>query len=147
MSRYHVQITFEAPGLRSSMMQKTHSLPGRGASMRMYGSEGMLAVSAVVHAESPADAAMAVTREVGKHWTKAAGPLRLISWRAHRERSLAGLGRRGSGSWGASLPWDGGSGPDDEGGGLAGVREPRRPLPGPGSLHAALDLPGPETPL
>jgi hypothetical protein len=36
---------------------------------------------------------------------------------------------------------DGDDDPDD--GGLAGVREPRRPKPGPGHLSAALDEPGP----
>lgn len=40
------------------------------------------------------------------------------------------------------LRWpDEGHDPDD--GGLAGVREPRRPKPGPGHLSAALDEPGP----
>jgi hypothetical protein len=37
--------------------------------------------------------------------------------------------------------FDDGDDPDD--GGLAGVREPRRPKPGPGHLSAALDEPGP----
>jgi hypothetical protein len=37
--------------------------------------------------------------------------------------------------------FDDGDDPDD--GGLAGVREPRRPKPGPGHLSAALDDPGP----
>lgn len=32
----------------------------------------------------------------------------------------------------------------DDDGGLAGVREPRRPKPGPGQLSAALDEPGPK---
>ena len=44
------------------------------------------------------------------------------------------------------LRWPDGQGPDDGGpddGGLAGVREPRRPKPGPGHLSAALDEPGP----
>jgi hypothetical protein len=36
-----------------------------------------------------------------------------------------------------------GDGDDPDDGGLAGVREPRRPKPGPGSLLAALDEPGP----
>ncbi|MFN8099746.1 MAG: hypothetical protein U0Q21_15825 [Dermatophilaceae bacterium] len=37
----------------------------------------------------------------------------------------------------AFIPGGGGG----EGDGLAGVREPRRPLPGPGHLYAAADLP------
>jgi hypothetical protein len=146
MPRYTVQITFEAPGLVGPVLRAVHRLPGRGASMRLLGSDGTLAVSAIAHGESPADAAMVVARELGRRWSKSKGPLRLLSWRAHRERALVGLGR-GSVTRGTNLPWGEGwdDGGDDEGGGLAGVREPRRPSPGPGSLHAARDLPGPRT--
>ncbi|MEP6649627.1 MAG: hypothetical protein ABJA74_06885 [Lapillicoccus sp.] len=40
--------------------------------------------------------------------------------------------------------WDDGPGPE-EGGGLAGVREPRRPNPVPPSMMAALPLPEDES--
>lgn len=133
MPRYTVQITFRAPGLRAPVEQVVHGLPGRAASVRLYGSEGMLAATGTVHEESPAEAAMAVARAVGRQWSKAQGALQLVAWTAQRERVLALGGRRRGGSSGRSLPWD-----DDEGG-SAGVREPRRPLPGPGSIGAALD--------
>jgi hypothetical protein len=80
---------------------------------------------------------MIVVRAVSERWPKGRGSLTMRSWTAHRERVL--LGRRfNSSSWNGSRPFDGDDG--DEGG-SAGVREPRRPLPGPGSLHAAADLP------
>lgn len=40
------------------------------------------------------------------------------------------------------LPAGGPEGGGPDGDGLAGVREPRRPKPGPGQLYAAADLPG-----
>ena len=139
MARYTVQITFKVAGLRRPVEKVVHGLPGRRPSVRLYGSEGMLAATGAVHEDSPADAAMAVAREVGRQWSKADGPLQLVAWTAHRERALALLGRRERGVGGTSLIWDDGDDPGEEGG--AGVREPRRPLPGPGSMSAALDLP------
>jgi hypothetical protein len=141
MPRFTVQITFETPGLQGEI-KASHSLPGLGAHMQMLASGGLLAVSAVVRAHSAADAAMTVSTEVGQRWSKADGPLKLLNWKAYRERVFAGRSA-GSGAGGGLLfnsdtffPRD-----DDDEGGTAGVREPRRPLPGPGSLSAALDLP------
>jgi hypothetical protein len=137
MARYTVHMTFETPG-RLAPLKSTHRLPGRAGSMRLLGSDGSLAVTAArVSAESPADAAMIVVRAVNDRWLKGNGALIMRSWTAHRERALLGS-RRGS----SSSAWNG-TWPDDDEGGSAGVREPRRPLPGPGSLHAALDPPDP----
>jgi len=108
--------------------------------MRLLGAHGLLAVSASrVSAESPAEAAMAVVSAVHDRWHKRQGALVMRSWTAHRDRVLVG-GRREfeAGTW----DWNDDHG--DDGDGSAGVREPRRPLPGPGSLHAARDLPGPQ---
>ena len=142
MARYTVHMTFEVPGLPAPL-KISQRLPGRVGSMRMLGADGLLAVQASrVQAESPADAAMIVVKSVNDRWYKGLGPLKMISWTAHRERVLAGFRGRRSGSV-AGSGWDW---PDqgDDGDGSAGVREPRRPLPGPGSLHAARDLPGPD---
>jgi hypothetical protein len=138
MARYMVQMTFETPN-QHKPVRVTRRLPGHTSSMQCLGGDGMLAVSAAnVLAESPADAAMIVMQAVNRQWTKSRGPLKMVSWRAHRKRVLlGGRGRNGP----ASGWWDQGDGGDE--GGSAGVREPRRPLPGPGSLHAAADLPGP----
>ena len=134
-------MTFETPG-QTKPVKITHRILGRVGSMQLLGGDGSLAVSASwVSAESPADAAMIVVRAVSQRWPKGRGSLTMRSWTAHRERVL--LGRRGpsGSSWNGSRPFDGDDG--DEGG-SAGVREPRRPLPGPGSLHAAADLPHPD---
>jgi hypothetical protein len=132
MARYTVQMTFQAPGQRSGL-RSTKRLPGRIGSMQLLSGDGLLAVSASrVSAESPADAAMVVVKAVQDSWPKRRGPLTMRSWTANRERAL--FGSRGGGS-GWTGTWDEG----DEGG-SAGVREPRRPLPGPGSLHAARDV-------
>jgi len=135
MARYKVQMTFETPGLRTPL-KVTHRLPGRAASMRWLGGDGTLAVTARVPAETAADAAMAVVSAVQVRWRKHLGTLQMRSWTAHRERVL--LGGRGAGTG-----WIAGNDDRPDEGGSAGVREPRRPLPGPGSLHAALDLPAP----
>jgi hypothetical protein len=140
MARYTVHMTFEAPVL-TAPLKITHRLPGRAASMQMLGADGLLAVSASrVSAESPADAAMIVVNAVRDRWHKGRGGLKMRTWTAHRERVLLG-GRRG-GSSGRGGAWFDDGGFDE--GGSAGVREPRRPLPGPGSLHAEADLPGPQ---
>jgi hypothetical protein len=136
MARFMVQMTFETPGLREPL-RVTRRLPGHTSSMQCLGGDGMLAVSAAnVQAESPADAAMIVVRAVNRQWMKSRGPLKMVSWRAHRKRVLLGGRGRNSSGW----PWS----DDGDEGGSAGVREPRRPLPGPGSLHAAADLPDPQ---
>lgn len=133
MAKYTVLMTFEAPGLRAGLERK-HT------SMRLLASDGRVAVTAAgVRADTPSEAAMQVTTEVSRRLGKSAGPLKLASWRADRERVLAGvLGRRsnpvlGQGSWI--------EGPDEDEGGSAGVREPRRPKPGPGSMSMEADLP------
>jgi hypothetical protein len=136
MARYTVHMTFEAPGQRAPL-RVTHRLPGRAASMQWLGGDGVLAVSASrVQAETPAEAAMIVVSAVQVRWRKHLGTLQMRSWTAHRDRVLLG-GRGPASGWSGRNDSDG---PDE--GGSAGVREPRRPLPGPGSLHAALDLPG-----
>jgi hypothetical protein len=148
MARYTVQMTFEVPTL-AAPLGSTHRLPGRAAWVRLLGADGMLAVSASrVQAESPAEAAMIVVKSVHDRWPKGRGPIKMLSWTAGRERVLTGVRRGSSGSGG---PWpddwhltfgsDDSDGGDDESGGSAGVREPRRPLPGPGSMHAAVELP------
>src|SRR4051794_10812365 len=132
MAKYVVHMTFETPGLREPL-RVTRRLPGRMSSMRCLGGDGVLAVSATdVTAESAADAAMIVVQTVSRTWTKSQGPLKMVAWQASRKRALFGS-RNGSG-WGTGWP-------NDDDGGSAGVREPRRPLPGPGSLYAARDLP------
>ena len=136
MARYTVHMTFETPG-QTKPVKITHRILGRVGSMQLLGGDGSLAVSASwVSAESPADAAMIVVRAVSQRWPKGRGSLTMRSWTAHRERVLLG-GRGPRTGW----TRNDGDGPDE--GGSAGVREPRRPLPGPGSLHAELDLPAP----
>jgi hypothetical protein len=143
-------MTLETPSQRSPL-HRTHSLPGWGASIQMLGGDGMIAVSASrIQAQSPVEAALAVMKIVTAEWSKADGPLKMLSWSAHRDRVLVGSNR---GGWDSGDGWDyvddgfrpgdgdGGSDGDDPGG-SAGVREPRRPLPGPSSLHAAAELPG-----
>ena len=133
MARFTVQMTFETPSQLASHTAM-HRLPGRTATMRWLGSDGSLAVTAFrVQAESPAEAAMIVMKAVQSRWFKSRGPLQMRSWTARQDRVLIG-GRRG-----ASGSWSGRRDDDGDEGGSAGVREPRRPLPGPGSLHAALD--------
>jgi len=153
MARYTVLMTFETPGLRASFERK-HSLRGPASSIRMLASEGRLAVTAAgVRSDSPADAALKVATEVGRFWAKTDGPLKVASWRADRERVLiGGRRRRGDVAFGTS-PWPEGFPPgssgwpgDDEGDagdGSAGVREPRRPKPGPGSMSMEAELPDP----
>ncbi|GAB3242300.1 hypothetical protein [Kineosporia babensis] len=142
MAKYTVAMTFETPGLRSAFERK-HS-PGRplGSSIRMIAADGTLAVTASgVRAETHSEAALKVSTEIAQSWVKAHGPLKMASWRADRERVLVG-GRRRGGSVFGSGPWPEGFGNDE--GGSAGVREPRRPKPGPGSMSMEAGLPDPE---
>jgi hypothetical protein len=148
MARYTVLMTFEVSGPQAALTQKS-TLGGRG-SIRMLAADGTLAVSAAgVRAETGSEAAMQIATEVGRRWGKGRGPLRLSSWRANRERVLVGVRRRrpdsvqGFGPWPDGFPGsDSSDWPDDEGGdGSAGVREPRRPKPGPGSLSMEAELP------
>jgi hypothetical protein len=139
MARYTVQMTFETPGSRAPVRTTIHLSPR--SSLRLIGAAATLAVTGAVQADSPADAAMQVTSAVGRRWSKSQGSLRLLSWRAHRDRML--FGRRGGWTAGGGMFPEGWN-DDGDGGGSAGVREPRRPLPGPGSLSAALEEPRPE---
>jgi hypothetical protein len=141
MAKYLVQMTFDAPGL-TERLRTTSRLPGRASSIRMIGGEGTLAVTASrVVAQTPAEAALLVRATVEERVTSAK-PLVMRSWTAHRERVL--VGGRGEHVVGlGTFPWDDGGDGGDQGG-TAGVREPRRPRPGPGSLSAAADLPGPQ---
>ena len=141
MAKFTVQMTFETP-LQRTPLRVTHRLPGRTTSLQILAADGTTAVTASgVRAQTPAEAAMVVVSAVNARWLKSRGPLTMCSWSAHRERVL--VGRRG----GATTIGRGSSWLDDDGwdeGGSAGVREPRRPKPGPGSLQAARDLPGPQ---
>ncbi len=140
MARYVVNMTFEVAagsGRHGGAGLRAGVLPGRG-SIRYIAGGGTLAVTAVVRSESAVDAALDVADRARAQWTRdGSGPIRMVSWTAHRERALAGLGRR-RGPSGSSWLDDG---PPDEGGGLAGVREPRRPNPPPSTLSAARDVP------
>jgi hypothetical protein len=144
MARYTVQMTFEALALHEPV-DKTLRLHGWAAALQMLGDDGMLAVSASkVVADSPSDAASLVTAAVMREWSKNQGPLKMLTWTAHRDRALVGGASRAR-EFGRGWDWDlfRWHPDDDEGdpGGSAGVREPRRPKPGPPSLHLALDEP------
>ena len=142
MSSYQVMMTFEVPHLVLPRCWEI-TRPGRRMQLRVYGGSGRLAVQGTVREDSPADAAMAVVLAVNSGWDKKEGPIKLVSWSVHRSRVFAGLGRHPHTRSSSSLPgrgwyWDNGEGPDE--GGSAGVREPRRPLPGPGSMSAELEI-------
>jgi hypothetical protein len=141
MAAYQVMMTFEVPQLRSPREWEIR-LPRFQRHLRIYGANGLLSVTGTVREDSPADAAITVATVIMRQWDKSEGPIKVASWTAHRERAFAGVGRRSGGvsSEGLGLRrlWDD-EGPDE--GGSAGVREPRRPLPGPGSMSAALELP------
>ena len=148
MPRYIVHMTFEAPGLMEPVQASSHGglLPGRGF-RHLAGRDGRAFVLASVRAGSPADAAAEIVTWAQREWVHVGhGPLRMIGWTASpdvarvgampfsRRRSQGfrpGHGGRSDGDW-----------PDDGfWGGLAGVREPRRPPPSPGAMSAALDVP------
>ena len=138
MAKFHVHMTFAAPTQRDPRPRQTARL--RHGGMAGYlASDGTIAATARVRAESAADAARllceAVEREESMHGR---GPVWPLSWTATRSVPVfAGLGRRRR--WG----WSGGAGDDwgDDDGGTAGVREPRRPRPSPGALSATLEPP------
>jgi hypothetical protein len=90
-----------------------------------------LTVVARVPAACPAEAVAVVTRRACAIWPYVGvGTLTPHTSWARRTRRLLPAG--------PFIPVGGGPGrPDDEGGGLAGVREPRRPPPSPGHLYAA----------
>jgi len=140
MPRFTVQMTLAAPG-RSGPVRGGHvvRLP-RSGSVRYLAGDGVIAVTATVRAqtagEAAADVRCAVERDQARHGK---GPVRVLSWTATRQVPvLAGVGRRRHTRFrGGPESWTDG----DEGGGTAGVREPRRPGPTPGSMSAALDPP------
>jgi hypothetical protein len=141
MPRFTVQMTFEAPALPpaiASAIASTRQLPGR-ASIRLLGSDGLLAVSGTgIKADSADEAAALVLTAVTGEWPKGQGLLRLASWRADPEMVLV-TGWRRPGRPGGG--WNRNDDDDDDPGGSAGVREPRRPLPAPPSLQVALEDP------
>jgi hypothetical protein len=152
MARYTVQMTFEALALREPI-DKSIRLHGWAAALQLLGDDGMLAVSASkVVADSPSDAASLVTAAVMREWSKNQGPLKMLTWTAHRDRALVG-GRSRAQGFGRGWDWDLFTWHPDDGddgddpGGSAGVREPRRPKPGPPSLHLAVDPPAEEAQL
>lgn len=148
MAIYTVHLTFRAPGLHGRFEWRRPML-GR-QSIHLNGAHGALVATVVVNsADGPGFAGLRATELVLREWRDhgAGGPLERLSWRAERQRAIAGLlgrRRRGGGGWGAGA-WGGPDsgppeGPDD--GGLAGVREPRRPRPAPPSLSMSLPEPG-----
>ena len=139
MAKFSVQMTFAAPAQRVPRYRQARVALPRGGTARYVVGDGTIAVTAVVRADSAADAALQLCRAVEREeQTHGRGPVRPLSWTATRSVPvLAGLGRR-------RLRWSGGAwgdGWDDDDGGTAGVREPRRPRPSPGALSAALEPP------
>ena len=139
MAKFTVTMTFEAPARRGPVRSSGLArMPGSG-SVRYLAGDGVIAVTGVVRADTAAEAAQDVCRLVERDQAHHGfGPVRLVSWTATRSvRVFAGLRRD---RWrGGPLSWDDDDGWDD--GGTAGVREPRRPSPAPGSLSAAAEPP------
>lgn len=132
MRRYVVHMTFWVPGVSEPVTRRLGDGLDR-LSMHRSGETG--AVNGIVAGQSPVDAALRANRLVLADSPRAT----LLSWRADSMKIFAGRRDRGSGG---AFPTGG-----DDGGGTAGVREPRRPLPGPGHLTAVLDEPtGPAAP-
>lgn len=138
MARFSVQMTFEAPAQRTPSPQQVTILLPRGGTVRYVVGDGTIAVTAVVRADCAPDAAMRLCRAVEREESmRGRGPVRLASWTAMRSVPvLAGRGRRRQRFTGGGFGWD-----DGDGDGTAGVREPRRPNPSPGTMSAALDEP------
>jgi hypothetical protein len=142
MPRFTVQMTLAAPS-RSGPVRGGHvARLARAGSVRYLAGDGVIAVTATVRAETAAEAAADVRCAVERDQARSGnGPVRVLSWTATRQVPvLAGLGRgRNTRFRGGPASWTDGDG--DEGGGTAGVREPRRPGPAPGAMSAALDPP------
>jgi hypothetical protein len=141
MSRYTVHMTFQAPAQRGpyggDRLAEGRLATGRGT-VRYVAADGTLAVVGSVRGESPVDAARIVQRKAEADWVIfGVGPVRMVNWSATRERVL--VGTRG----GSTTRWSAGPGGPPDDGGLAGVREPRRPRTPPGTTSAALDPPAP----
>jgi hypothetical protein len=140
MVRFTVQMTLAAPA-RCGPVRSGHvtRLP-RSGSVRYLAGDGVIAATATVRAETAGEAAADVRGAVERDQARQGnGPVRVLSWTATRHVPvLAAVGRRRHTRFrGGPESWDEG----DEGGGTAGVREPRRPGPAPGSMSAALDPP------
>jgi hypothetical protein len=137
MARFTVQMTFEAPAVTSPAIDGTVVRLPRSGSVRYLACDGLVAVTAVLRADTATEAAREVENIVERRAAALGfGKVRAQSWTAHRSvPALAGLRRgRGGTEW-----WLRGEDGDD--GGTAGVREPRRPKPSPGTMSAARDLP------
>ncbi len=113
----------------------------------------VLAVSVKINAPSAGEAVDMLDRRVRSRWPLVgAGVLTMATATANGDLVPVGVRpatavrhRRRPGSsrgWAGPGSWDGepGEGPDDDWGGTAGVREPRRPKTPPGHLSAARDV-------
>jgi len=149
MARFTVNMTLEAnltlkaPARRGPVRSGTIARLRTGGAVRYLAGDGVVAVTAVVRADTAAEAARQVARLVEQDRVHhGLGPVRVVSWTAVRSVPvLAGLGRRRSERYGSNIwGWDEGDEGDD-GDGTAGVREPRRPRPSPGAMSAEIDVP------
>lgn len=145
----HYTVAPAVPGRRDDRVMA--DLLGSDHRFSLLGSD-VLAVCVRVRAESPGGAVQLLDRRVRALWPMlAAGTLTLATATANGD--LVPVGVRATRTrpgrprlFGGRLrewPWDEGpeAGPDDESGGTAGVREPRRPKTPPGGLSAALEEP------
>jgi hypothetical protein len=141
MRRYLVQVQFEAPAVDRFPVRfdTLKAIWGQGHKYDLVG-PGCLVLAAVVSAPGEAEAlrqTIARVEQLSSGTGK--GMLRLTCWTARRVRVplLAGV-RSGRGDFRDNRDGDG------EEGGLAGVREPRRPVHPPGHLFAARRSSGPQ---
>jgi hypothetical protein len=138
MARFSLQMSFSVPPQQKLPYTQVMSRVA-GGSVRYTAGDGIIAVTAVVRAESAAAAALQVCRLIEREEAhRGRGPVRLVSWTATRSVPVfAGLGRRTQRFAGEGPRWD----DEGDGDGTAGVREPRRPHPSPGTMSAALEPP------
>ncbi len=159
MKKYLVHVMYDVAKASPGGTAPGALAPGWGPGHRFsVWTQNRLVVQAEIRAESECAAIEVADAKVQTLWAhRPGGAITLTLSRATRERALVGAGRRirrGVQAV-AELPggrrqtrWHVDDGPfdlggDDEGGGSAGVREPRRPRTPPGTLHAAAELPGP----
>jgi hypothetical protein len=163
MSRYvvtlHYTVAPAVPGREDSGV--LDGLIGTGYRFSLLGPD-VLAVSAAVRSRSPGEAVEVLDDRVRAMWPMVGvgGSLTLATATANGDLVPVGVRRstlrarpvrdeRPDGGFGRtrarSRQWRndgwGNEGPDDDWGGTAGVREPRRPKTPPGHLSAALDVP------